>query len=220
MRDGKLTDRQRQVLDRVRDHVRRHGVPPSRVELARSLGLRFGSAVIGHLEALERKGWVQLNRGQDRGIRLLREGTPVFDPDKLAAVAAGTPILADETKAAFRVPEAVASRIHPRADFYLVVRGDSMNLLGYQSGDIVAVRRDPDPHDGDVVVGRIGSDVTLKAFRRVLDTKVELQPRSTNSEHRSIVIDEQTEDWEIVGVVVGAMVGAPAVARSDATIGQ
>ena len=211
MRGDVLTDRQQEVLDRIREHVQEWGMPPSRSELARALGLAFASAVNHHLKALERKGWIQLTRGRDRGIQLLREGAPVFDPADLPSVAAGTPVLADESQASFRVPEMLARRIHPRADFYVVARGDSMELLGYRSGDILAVQRQPNPRSGDVVIARIGSEITLKCLQRARETGIELHPRSTNPEHRPIVIDERAEDWEILGVVVGAMVGAPSV---------
>ena len=207
MRAEKLTDRQQEVLEHIRAHIRRWGLPPSRSELAESLGLSFGSAVNYHLEALERKGWIQLNRGRDRGIQLLREGTPVFDPDQLPEVAAGTPILADESKAIMRVPDELSRQIHPQADFYLVVHGDSMDRVGYRSNDIVAVKRNPDPPDGEVVIARIGHDITLKCFHRATEDRIELQPRSSNPEHQPLVIDKTTSDCEIVGVVVGAMIG-------------
>ena len=144
---------------------------------------------------------------------MLREAyTPVFDLDQLPEVAAGTPILADESKAVIRVQEDLARQIHPQADFYLVVRGDSMSCVGYQTGDIIAVQRTPDASDGDIVVARIDADVTVKCFHRTGPDRIELQPRSSNPEHRPIVIDAQTTDWEIVGVVVGAMTGAPPAA--------
>ena len=209
MRGRDLTDRQQEVLDHIREHVRRHGTAPSRAELAKSLGLAFASAVNHHLRALEKKGWLQLNPGSYRNIQLLREGTPVFDPSRLPEVAAGTPILADDSQAIMRVPDELARQIHPQADFYLVVRGDSMSCVGYQTGDIIAVRRTPDASNGEVVVARIGTDITLKCFHRPTEERIELRPRSKNPEHCTIVIDEQTEDWEIVGVVVGAMIGTP-----------
>ncbi len=209
MRAEKLTDRQQEVLEHIREHIRRRGMPPSRSELARDLGLAFGSAVNYHLRALERKGWIELTPGLDRGIRLLREGTPLFDPDQLPEVAAGTPILADESKAIMRVPDELARQIHPQADFYVVVRGDSMSAVGYRTGDIIAIRRTPDATEGDVVMARIGTEITLKCFHRPSGDRVELKPCSSNPEHRPIVIDERTEDWEIVGVVVGAMIGPP-----------
>ena len=156
--------------------------------------------------------------GMDRGIQLLREGTPVFDPDRLPEVAAGTPILADESKAILRVPDELSRQIHPQADVYVVVRGDSMSSVGYRTGDIIAIKRTPDAAEGDVVMARIGTEITLKCFYRPADDRVELKPCSSNPEHRPIVIDERTEDWEIVGVVVGAMLGPPRQDPRPATV--
>ena len=183
MRDAELTDRQREVLDHIRHHIRRYGVPPSHTDLSRSLTVS-GSTVAFHLHALQRKGWIQINPGMDRGIQLLREGTPVFDLGQLPEVAAGTPILADESRAVMRVQEDLARQIHPQADFYLVVRGDSMSCVGYQTGDIIAVRRTPDAVDGEIVVARIESDITVKCFHRTGPDRIELQPRSSNPEHQ------------------------------------
>ena len=208
MKGTQLTDRQHEVLQKIREYVERCGVPPSRTELAQSVGLTFATAVKTHLEALERKGWIELKPGMDRGIVLLREGMPVFDVNTLPTVPAGAPALADETTASFRVPGKLSRRIHPHADFYVVVHGDSMDLVGYHSEDIVAVKRNPEPTEGDVVIARIGQEITLKCFHRADPDRIELQPRSSNSEHRPIVIDGTTADWEIVGVVVGAMIGA------------
>ena len=139
----------------------------------------------------------------------------MFDPDQLPEVAAGTPILADESKAIMRGQDELARRLHPQADFYVVARGDSMSCMGYQSGDIIAVKRTPNPTEGDIVA-RIGTDITLKCFHRPSDERVELRPCSKNPEHCAIMIDEQTEDWEIVGVVVGAMIGTPRQAPPEA----
>ena len=208
MRGDDLTDRQQKVLGHIREHLRRWGLPPSRSELKVAIGVASATAVNHHLQALQRKGWIQLNPGKDRGIQLLREGTPVFDPGRLPEVAAGTPMLADESKAVLRVQDDLAKQIHPQADFYLVVRGDSMSSVGYQSGDIVAVKRTPDANEGDIVIARIGTEITVKCFHRAGPERIELQPRSNNPEHETIVIDGTTEDWEIVGVVVGAMIGA------------
>ena len=195
-------------LQKIREYVERCGVPPSRTELAQSVGLTFAAAVKTHLEALARKGWIELKPGMDRGIVLLREGTPVFDVNSLPSVPAGAPALADETAASFRVPGQLSKRIHPKADFYVVVDGDSMDHVGYRSGDIVAVKRNPHPDEGEVVIARIGQEITLKCFHRAGPDRIELQPRSSNPEHKPIVIDGTTADWEIVGVVVGAMIGA------------
>ena len=152
MRGETLTDRQQEVLDKIREHVERTGLPPSRSELARSLGLAHAAAVVYHLNALEKKGWIEVRRGMDRGIQLLREGTPVFDVNTLPTVPAGTPALVDESAAVVRVPDKVSRLVHPQADFYVIVDGDSMDQVGYRSGDIVAVKRNPEPGEGEVVI--------------------------------------------------------------------
>lgn len=156
----------------------------------------------------ERKGWIEVKPGVYRGIHLLYEGTPVFDVNSLPTVPAGTPALADESAAVVRVPDNVSQLIHPEADFYVTVDGDSMDRVGYRTGDIVAVKRNPEPAEGEVVIARIGQEITLKCFHRAGPNRIELQPRSSNPEHEPIVIDGTTADWEIVGVVVGAMIGA------------
>ena len=94
----------------VREHIERTGLPPSRSELAGSLGLAHASAVKHHLHALEKKGWLEVKPGVYRGIYLLYEGTPVFDPGALPTVPAGTPALADESAAVVRVPDDDALR--------------------------------------------------------------------------------------------------------------
>ena len=208
MRGRALTNRQQDVLDKIREHIDQTGLPPSRSELARSLGFAHASAVKHHLHALEKKGWIEVRPGVYRGIHVLGEGTPVFDVNSLPTVAAGTPALADESAAVGRVPDNVSRLIHPHADFYVTVKGDSMDRVGYRSGDIVAVKRNPEPGEGEVVIARIGREITLKCFHRPGPDRIELQPRSSNPEHETIVIDETTADWEIVGVVVGAMIGA------------
>ena len=75
-----------------------------------------------------------------------------------------------------------------------------MSSVGYRTGDIIAIKRTPDAAEGDVVMVRIGAEITLKCFHRPGKDRVELKPCSSNPEHRPIVIDERTEDWEIVGV--------------------
>ena len=102
----------------------------------------------------------------------------MFDPDELPAVAAATPILADASKASFRRAGRTAQRLHPRAEFYLVVRGDSMCSIGYKSGDILRVWRNREPRDGDIVIARIGTEITVKCFRRMDDTRSKPQPRA------------------------------------------
>ena len=209
MKAVKLTERQGRALDLIRRHLKMRGIPPSRSELAHGLGVRHQASVDQVLSALARKGWLKLLPGVDRGMRLLREGAPVLDPDQLPEVAAGPPIVAEE-QAPPRLHDydSVVEQFESRPDYYLRVTGDSLDKVGFHTGDVVAVKRTPEANDGDVVVARIGPEIVLKRYCRKSQTRIELQPESTNPEHEPIVIEPQTEDFEIIGVVVGAIVGA------------
>ena len=211
MKGEELTERQAEVLAIIRRHIRLRGVPPSRAELTRELGLHHQGGVDAHLAALARKQFLVVHPGVDRGLQLLREGAPLLEPEQLPEVAAGNPILAEEQP----VPrlndfESFAGQFEARPDYFLRVRGDSLDKTGLRTGDIVGVRRHPEGNDGDLVVARIGQEVTLKRLCRVDSHTIELQPESTNPEHKPIRLDAQTQDnhdVEIVGTVVGAIIG-------------
>ena len=203
-----LTERQRQVLEVIRTSIRERGFAPSHVEIAQALGLGGSSAVEGHLKALARKGWIEIARSIERGIKLLREGLPIVDADHLPAVAAGTPTVVEDCRNLPRLNlEAVLSQFEATPDFFVRVEGDSLNQIGFATGDMVAIRRQPEANDGDVVLARIGDAVTLKRYQRTGPDTLEFQPESTNPDHEPIRVDLRTDDVQIVGVVVGAIVG-------------
>ena len=210
MQGAPLTEKQGRVLDAIRASIRDRGVAPSHVEIARAVGLPPGStsAVEGHLKALAKKGWIEIE-GVARGIRLLREGMPILDGEHLPAVTAGAPRAVEECRNLPRLDdlESVLAEFDSRPDYFVRVEGDSLDKAGFASGDIVAVRKQPEARDGDIVLARIGEEVTLKRFARIDDGRVELQPVSTNPEHEAIAINPDTDDAEIVGIVVGAIVG-------------
>ena len=210
MQGAPLTEKQRRVLDAIRASIRNRGVAPSHVEIARAVGLPEGSAtaVEGHLKALAKKGWIEIE-GVARGIRLLREGMPILDGEHLPAVTAGAPRAVEECRSLPRLNdlESVLAEFESRPDYFVRIEGDSLDKAGFASGDIVAVRKHPEARDGDIVLARIGAEVTLKRFERVDAEHVELQPVSTNPEHEAIKIGPDTDDAEIVGIVVGAIVG-------------
>ena len=201
----RLTDRQQETLDWIKAHLRKHGIPPTRAELAEALGLRDASSVSGHLAALADKGWIELRPKIKRGIRVIeRENLPLVGP--VAEIAAGTPILA-ETHIVERLPAAIAERFHPRPDYFLTVRGDSMNRTGLCDGDIVAIHRTTSPESGQVVVARFGDEVTLKRFVRIDERHVELRPESHNPAHEVMKLDLAKHILDIDGVAVGALIG-------------
>ena len=209
MRAETLTERQQQVLDCIRAHLKAWGTPPSRATIAAAIGGAFPSAADTHLKALEKKGFLRIYPGKEHGLKLLREGAPILDPDQLPAVAAGNPIVACDEPEPARLHdfESFVTQIGARPDWFVRIEGDSLSSLGYCSGDVLAVQGNQDPRDGDIVVARIGDEVVAKRFRRLGPDAIELQPESHNPEHKPIRITEQTVGFEIVGTVVGAIVG-------------
>ena len=203
----KLTDRQIEVLDCVRTYVREHGVAPSRPEIAAAIGIRNTSTVDGHLTALMKKGWIELRPGSPRFIRLLKDDLPLV---VAGPIAAGEPILA-EGRVTAHLPRALRAVFSPQPDYFLEVRGDSMDKLGFRTGTIVAVRAQPTADNNDVVVARIDDEVTLKRFVRLSDRYVALRPESTNPSHTAIEVDLTLSPLEIDGVAVGALLGAHAI---------
>ena len=178
-------------------------MPPSRTELAHSLGLAEASSVTGHLARLADAGWIELLPNTNRGIRVLDEDVPLIGA--LAEVAAGRPIVC-EAHILERVPAAIADRFHPRPDYLLVVRGDSIDLTGTTDGSIVAVKRTREAKSGQLVVARFGDEVTLKRFVRKDERHVELRPESRNAAHKTLALDLAKHILEIDGVVVGALI--------------
>ena len=209
MRATALTDRQRQALEAIRESLREHAMAPTHTELARTMGLSNVSAVGGYLAALTRKGWIEVLPSVERGIRLLREGAPILDAAHLSAVAAGSPTVVEECRNLPRVNdfESLSRQFEATPDFFVRVEGDSLDKMGFASGDIVAVRHQPQARNGDIVLARIGKEVTLKRYQRIGPHTMEFLPASTNPEHEPIRVDARTEDVAIVGVVVGAIVG-------------
>ena len=199
-----LTNRQQEVLDGIKTHIRRHGMPPSRTELAHSLGLSEASSVTGHLARLADAGWIELLPNTNRGIRVLHEEIPLLGA--LAEVAAGTPIVCEQ-HIVEHVPAAIADRFHPRPDYLLTVRGDSMELTGIRDADVVAVSKTATAKSGQIVVARFGDEVTLKRFVRINERHVELRPESRNKAHKVMELDLAKHLLKIEGVVVGALIG-------------
>ncbi len=193
-----LTARQAQVLDIIRRHIVETGYPPTRADIAGELGFRSPNAAEEHLRALARKGAIEMVPGTSRGIRLPEEqGLPV-----VGRVAAGSPILAEE-----HVEERVdlpADFFHPRADFLLRVRGDSMIGAGILDGDLLAVHKTPEARNGQIVVARIDDDVTVKRFRRTRNRAlVHLLPE--NDAYAPIEVDLREQSLSIEGSSVGIL---------------
>lgn len=193
---NKLTARQQQVLDFIRDFIDSEGMPPTRVDIAQALGFRSPNAAEDHLRALQRKEAIELIPGSSRGIRLPEElGLPL-----VGRVAAGYPILAEENIEAHFQCE--AGMFFPHADYLLRVQGRSMQDIGILDGDLLAVHRTPEARNGQIVVARLGDEVTVKRFRK-RGNKVWLLPE--NEEFKPIEVDLRHEPLDIEGLGVGVI---------------
>lgn len=195
-----LTARQRQVLELIRTTLEDSGMPPTRAEIAASLGFRSANAAEEHLRALARKGVIELVPGTSRGIRLkdsLREqmGLPL-----VGRVAAGKPILAEEhIEGRYRIDPAL---FNPKPHYLLQVHGMSMRDIGILDGDLVAVHRTPEVRNRQIVVARLEDEVTVKRYRQE-GRIVWLLPENPEFEPLRVDLDEQA--LIIEGVVVGVV---------------
>ena len=195
----KLTARQSQVLDIIRRYLDETGYPPTRAEIAAELGFRSVNAAEEHLRALARKGAIEMVPGASRGIRL-PEAEPDLGLPVIGQVAAGSPILAQE-----HVEDHCALQpnfFSPKADYLLRVRGMSMKDIGILDGDLLAVHRTQDVQNGQIVIARVGDEVTVKRFRKDGD-KVWLI--AENEEFSPIEVDLTEQELFIEGLGVGVI---------------
>ena len=193
-----LTNRQRRVLNLIREHLATTGMPPTRSEIALALGFRSPNAAEDHLKALARKGAISLTPGTSRGIRVLADEDPGLPV--VGQVAAGAPILAQEhIESHCRVEPGLFS---PRADYLLQVKGMSMRDAGILDGDLLAVHHTPKAGNGQVVVARLDEEVTVKRFRQ-RGNVVQLLPE--NPDFSPIVVDLRRQPLVIEGIGVGVI---------------
>ena len=200
-----LTDRQSEILKLIRELMEVSGYPPTRAEIAERMGFKSVNAAEQHLRALEKKGAIDIAEGASRGIRL-RDAKPTARGGRLlelpviGRVAAGSPMLAEEhVQGSFQVDPNLFT---PRADYLLRVRGMSMRDAGILEGDLLAVHKTEDARTGQVVVARLGDEVTVKRLRRK-GNSVSLLPE--NPDFEPIEVDSRSEQFTIEGIAVGVI---------------
>ncbi|PAV49880.1 repressor LexA [Pseudomonas sp. HAR-UPW-AIA-41] len=192
----KLTPRQSEILDFIKQCLEDNGFPPTRAEIAQQLGFKSPNAAEEHLKALARKGAIEMTPGASRGIRI-----PGFEPHSqeedglpvIGRVAAGAPILAQQN-----VEESCRINpdfFHPKADYLLRVRGMSMKDIGILDGDLLAVHATREARNGQIVVARINEEVTVKRFKRegnhvwLIAENPEFAPIEINLEEQELIIE-------------------------------
>ena len=215
----KLTARQQQILELIQTAIARTGAPPTRAEIAAELGFKSANAAEEHLQALARKGVIELVSGTSRGIRLRSDALRSINAARhnqlgnqfnlpipglaqlvlplVGRVAAGSPILAQEHVDQTYCVE--NNLFQHKPDYLLKVRGMSMRDAGIMDGDLLAVQSTRDARNGQIIVARLGDDVTVKRLRRTA-TAIELLPE--NPDYPVIVV-QPGEPFEIEGLAVG-----------------
>ncbi len=207
-----LTDRQMQVLSLVCRTIQDDGMPPTRAEIASALGFASANAAEDHLKALAKKGMIEKIPGNSRGIivtPLAREHCPdctgsVEDSGGLPVigrVAAGAPIESHEHIDNFHKVD--PDLFSPRADYLLRVQGDSMRDVGILDGDLLAVHRTHEAHNGQIVVARIDhDDVTVKRFQKRGNT---VKLIAENPDYDPIEVDLREQHLSIEGLYAGVL---------------
>jgi repressor LexA len=201
--DNALTERQAEILRLVRELTEVSGYPPTRAEIAERMGFRSVNAAEQHLRALEKKGAIEISSGASRGIRV-RDARPaarrLLELPVVGRVAAGAPMLAQEhVQAHYQVDPNLFT---PRADYLLRVRGLSMRDAGILEGDLLAVHRTPEARSGQIVVARLGEEVTVKRLRRRGHS---VQLEAENPDFAPIEVDLRRDALVIEGIAVGVI---------------
>lgn len=196
----KLTSRQEQILDYIRDYLQDTGFPPTRSEIAKEMGFKSPNAAEEHLRALARKGAIEMLPGTSRGIRLpINEqlGLPI-----IGQVAAGSPILAEESIADYcDIP---ADMFSPSADYLLTVKGTSMIDVGIYEDDLLVVHKTDQANNGDIVVARVDDEVTVKRLE-TCRSKFRVNLIAENPDFAPIEVDLRERSFAIEGISVGVI---------------
>ncbi|ABK99511.1 transcriptional repressor LexA [Pelobacter propionicus] len=190
-----LSPRQKQVLEFIRGYVAQNEYPPSLRDIGNYIGVSGNTAVLSHLEALERKGHIRRDTGSSRRIVLIRDKQhEVLQIPIVGTVQAGIPTLAVESIEGYYPMEKMQLR---GGTFFLRVKGDSMINDAIMDGDLALIRPQETAENGDIVVALIEDEATLKRFYREGDF-IRLEPSNTNF----AVIVISAKDVTIIGKAI------------------
>lgn len=206
-----LTSRQQQILDLIRDQIDTFGRPPTRAEIAKTLGFKSVNAAEDHLQALAKKQVIALDSSTSRGIRLLGEpGESPFTHTEsknnehsvglplIGNVSAGSPIFSEEHIE--RLIPIDPALFNPQAHYLLKVKGLSMKDIGIFDGDLLVVHNSQEAKNGAVVVARINNEVTVK---RLIKRQSSIELHAENPDYPPIHINPEHDAFHIEGLAVG-----------------
>ena len=199
MAKGKISDKQREILEYMKEQILQKGYPPAVREICQAVNLKSTSSVHSHLETLEKNGYIRRDPTKPRAIEILDDDfnltrREVVNVPIIGQVAAGEPILAEQNiQDYFPIP----AEMMPNAEsFMLKVKGESMINAGILSGDTVLVQKQNTARNGDMVVALVDDSATVKTFYKE-DGHFRLQPENDTMD--PIIVD----DCQILGKVFG-----------------
>jgi len=204
-----LSNRQQQTFDAIQRHMEKNGMPPTIRELMAELKIAYPRGVQGHLEALEKKGYITRDPRASRGIRLAErfkqaKETVADLADKitripvLGRIPAGGPMLAEENVEDWvTLPTDLTKG--KRDVFILKAQGDSMIGAGIFDGDLLIVQPQQTADNGDIVAALIGDDATVK---RLVKRRDATYLKAENPKYQNIYPDQ---DWQIQGKVMAVV---------------
>lgn len=199
--DEKLTERQKLVLNTIRNFFLDNGYAPSLTELQQLLEISTKRGVVSHLEALEKKGYI-IRTSEARGIQVINEEEPVYEYlvgiPILGYANAGTPLVLaqEENLGVLQLDPNLVDKKEQNL-FGLIVKGDSMNLRNIngkalEEGHYLIVQKDAEYEDGDVVVAIVDGCATVKNIKREKGLVI-LYPQSNNPIHRPIYLNKKVD---------------------------
>ena len=196
---GKITDKQREILEYIKDEILHKGYPPAVREICQAVNLKSTSSVHSHLETLEKNGYIRRDPTKPRAIEIMDDTfnlnrREMVNVPILGNVAAGEPLFAEENiEDYFPIP---AEMVPNSEVFMLHVRGESMINVGILDGDNVLVQQQSTAKDGEMVVALVEDSATVKTFYKE-DGYIRLQPENDTME--PIIVP----DCQILGKVFG-----------------
>ena len=199
---GKITAKQKEILDFIKNEILNKGYPPSVRDICEAVRLKSTSSVHAHLETLEKNGYIRRDPTKPRAIEIIDDNfnltrREVVNVPLVGTVAAGQPLLAVENvDSYFPIP---AEYLPNKQTFMLKVKGDSMINAGILNGDDVIVVEQSTARDGDIVVALIEDSATVKTFYRE-DGYIRLQPENDTMD--PIIVED---NLTILGKVIGVM---------------
>lgn len=201
MAGGKITKKQEEILEYIKDQILKRGFPPAVREICQAVHLKSTSSVHSHLESLEKNGFIRRDPTKPRAIEILDESFQMLRREMVnvpvvGTVAAGQPIFAEQNiENYFPIP---SEYMPNQPSFILKVKGDSMVNAGILDGDRVVVQQQSTAENGDIVVALVDDSATVKTFYKE-DGYFRLQPE--NDAMEPIIV----KDLQILGKVFGVM---------------